>query len=55
MDAYACIRTKRDTREYDTKPISEETLQRILQAGRMAGSAKNTQPWRFIVLGDEAK
>ena len=55
MDAYACIRTKRDTRAYESTPVSEETLQHILQAGRMAGSAKNFQPCRFIVLREEAR
>lgn len=50
MDAQTCIRTKRDSRDYAEAPISEETLQRILQAGRMAGSSKNTQPWAFVVL-----
>ncbi len=52
MDAHTCIRTKRDSRGYEEKAIPEETLQRILRAGRMAGSSKNTQPWRFIVLQD---
>lgn len=55
MDANTCIRTKRDSREYTDQPISEETLRRILQAGRMAGSSKNTQPWAFVVLRDEAR
>jgi nitroreductase len=52
MEAYACIRSKRDTRDYADRAISEESLQRILQAGRMAGSSKNTQPWAFVVLRD---
>jgi nitroreductase len=55
MDAYHCIITKRDTRVYADKPIPPEALQRILQAGRMAGSAKNTQPWRFILLEERAR
>lgn len=55
MDAYTCIRTKRDTRAYQERPIPEESLRRILQAGRMAGSAKNVQPCRFVVLQDAAK
>lgn len=55
MDAYTCIRTKRDSRSYLEQAISEETLDRILQAGRMAGSSKNTQPWSFIVLRDAAR
>ena len=52
MDTLVSIRTKRDSREYDGRPLSDEALQRILQAGRMAGSSKNTQPWRFVVLRD---
>ncbi len=55
MDVYTCIRTKRDTRAYDSRHIAEDALQRILQAGRMAGSAKNLQPCRFVVLQDEAR
>jgi nitroreductase len=55
MDAYTCIRTKRDSRSYRNQQISEEALQRILQAGRMAGSSKNTQPWGFIVIRDDAQ
>jgi len=55
MDAYRCIVTKRDTRVYADKPIPPEALQRILQAGRMAGSAKNSQLWRFVLLEERAK
>ena len=55
MEADSCIRTKRDSRAYADTPISEETLQRILHAGRMAGSSKNTQPWRFVVLRDPSR
>jgi len=55
MDAYTCIRTKRDTRAYQDRPIPERSLRRILQAGRMAGSAKNLQPCRFVVIQDASK
>jgi len=55
MDAYTCIRTKRDTRLYQDRPIPKQSLRRILQAGRMAGSAKNLQPCRFVVLQDTPK
>jgi nitroreductase len=50
--AYDVIRSKRDTRAYDDREIPEEILRRILQAGRMAGSAKHAQPCRFVVLTD---
>lgn len=52
MDAYEAIVTKRDTREYDGRPIEEGDLERLLQAGRMAGSSKNEQPIRLIVIRD---
>jgi nitroreductase len=50
MDAYKAIVTKRDTRAYSDDPIPNEVLNRIIQAGRMAGSSKNTQPIRLIVI-----
>src|SRR5512147_757508 len=51
MDAYQTILSIRSVRQFDlTKPISDEVLQRILQAGRMSGSSKDTQPWWFIVV-----
>ena len=52
MDAYKAIVTKRDTRAYVDKPIEDEKLRRILQAARMAGSSKNTQPVRLVVIRD---
>jgi nitroreductase len=55
VDAYKAIISKRDRREYDSaRPIPEEVLGRILQAGRMAGSSSNSQPCRFVVLQDQA-
>ena len=55
MDAYNCILTKRDSRAYSDQAVPEATLERVLRAGRMAGSSKNTQPWRFVVLRDAAR
>jgi len=54
MDAYQAIIDKRDRREYDGRPVPEEALYRILQAGRMAGSSSNTQTVRYIVMRDQA-
>ena len=55
MDAYKAIVTKRDTRSYTKDPISDEALRRVLQAGRMAGSSKNQQPVRFVVVRDKER
>lgn len=54
MNALKAIVSKRDSRSFTEQAVDEETLRRVLQAGRMAGSAKNLQPCRFVVLTDLA-
>jgi nitroreductase len=55
MDTFLAIASKRDTRSYAPRPIPEEVARRILDAGRLAGSALNRQPWRFLVVEDAAR
>lgn len=50
MDAYQAIITKRDTRQYLPDAVGGEALERVLRAGRMAGSAKNAQVTRIVVV-----
>lgn len=50
MDILDVIRTRRSIRRYTGDPVSEEDINRILEAGRWAPSASNNQPWKFIVL-----
>ena len=50
MDTLTCIRTRREIREYLDKPIPEEDILKILEAGRLAPSSKNSQPWHFVVI-----
>jgi nitroreductase len=50
MDILEVIRTRRSIRQYTQDPISEEDISKILEAGRWAPSASNSQPWKFIVL-----
>ena len=52
MDAYQAIIGKRDRRDYDSKPLPDDVQHRILQAGRMAGTSRNSQHARIIVLND---
>ena len=52
MDAYRAIVTKRDTRSFTDEPVADDVVRRVLQAGRMAGSAKNLQPCRFVVVDE---
>lgn len=55
MDAYRAIISKRDTRSFTEQAPDDDAVHRILQAGRMAGSSKNVQPCRFIVISDPQK
>ena len=55
MDAYRAVVDKRDQRIFLDRPIPEETLRRILQAGRMTGSSKNREPNRFVVVRERAQ
>ena len=50
MDIIEVIKTRRSVRKYKPDPISEEEINKILEAGRWAPSADNSQPWRFIIL-----
>ena len=54
MDAYEAIVTKRDTRSYLDEPVDPDLLDRVLRAARMAGSAKNAQLTRLVVVTDPA-
>ena len=50
MDTYLAVASKRDERAYADTPIPDDVEQRILDAGRLAGSATNRQPWQFLVV-----
>ena len=56
MDTWLAVASKRDWRSYADRPVPEDVQRRILDAGRLAGSAVNRQPWTFVVVeSDEAK
>jgi nitroreductase len=50
LDTFTCIRTRREIRDYLDKSVSDEHLLKILEAGRVAPSSKNSQPWQFVVI-----
>ncbi len=52
MDAYLAVVSKREVRDYLARPLEPEVERKILDAGRVAGSSKNKQPWTFIVVRD---
>jgi nitroreductase len=54
MDLMDAIRARRSIRNYLDRPVEEEKLLAVLEAGRLAPSAKNMQDWKFIVVRDAA-
>ena len=53
MSLIDVILNRRSIRRYEKRPIPEETMKLILEAGRMAPSAGNRQPWHFIVVTEQ--
>lgn len=54
MDVSEAIRTKRAIRKFQDKPLPEEVVHSILNAGRRSQSSKNEQPWQFIAIQDKS-
>jgi len=52
MDALEAIRRRRSVRKYTGDPIPREDLEKIVDAGRLAATGYNRQPWDFIVITD---
>jgi len=54
MEMSKTMLVRKSVRKYDSRPVPEDVLARVLEAGRLAPSANNIQPWRFIVVKDQA-
>jgi nitroreductase len=50
VDVYLAIASKRDQRDYADTPLPEEVVMRILDAGRLSGSSRNSQQWEFVIV-----
>ena len=55
MDILQAIRGRYSCRVYHDKPVEQDTLNRILEAARLAPSVRNLQDWRFVVVTDREK
>ena len=53
MDFYEVVRTRRSVREYQSKAVPQEVLDRVLDAARIAPSGSNRQPTRLILIQEE--
>lgn len=54
MEIFETIQKRRSIRSYTNQPIPREDLEKIINAGRLAPSGNNRQPWDFIVVTDRA-
>ncbi len=52
MDVFEVIKKRRSIRKYKPEPVANEDLKKILEAGRLAPSGGNRQPWSFVVVRD---
>jgi len=52
MEALEAIQRRRTVRKYTGDPVAREDLEKIVDAGRLAASGNNRQPWDFVVVTD---
>jgi nitroreductase len=52
VDVFEAVRTILAVRSYQDKPVPDEQIRRILEAGRLSPSGMNAQPWHFVVVQD---
>ena len=50
MDALTAIKTRRSVRRFAARPVVPELLETLVEAGRLAPTARNEQPWEFVVV-----
>ena len=50
MEVYEGVRTVLAVREFQSKPVPNDVLHRIIESARLTGSSMNRQPWHFIVV-----
>jgi nitroreductase len=55
VDTYLAVASKRDWRSYADREVPGDVVDRILDAGRLTGSAMNRQPWTFVVVENEER
>lgn len=55
MDAMEAIAARRSVRKFKTDPVPRELLLQVVDAGRLAPTAHNDQPWEFVVVTDAVR
>ena len=55
MDAFETFKSRISVREYSDKPVEKEKLEKMVDAGRLAPTARGEQPWEFVVVTKKEK
>jgi len=55
MELKEAIRKRQSIRDYEDKPVPEEKLKNVLEAARLAPSANNRQPWKFVIVKERKR
>ncbi len=55
MDTFQAISSRASVREYTDKPVPRPLLEKLVDSGRMAPSARAVEPWEFVVITDRVK
>ncbi|TAK66452.1 MAG: nitroreductase [Dehalococcoidia bacterium] len=50
MEVFEAVRTVLAVRSYQDRPVPDDVVRRIVEAGQLTGSSMNMQPWRFVVV-----
>ena len=50
MDAIQALKTRRSIRDYTPAPVDKSVIEDIVDCGRLAATARNVQPWEFVVV-----
>jgi len=53
MQTLECIKTRRSRRKFLDKEVSQELIEKIIEAGKCAPSSENSQPWQFFIIKDK--
>src|SRR3954454_14573224 len=50
VEVFEAVRTVLAVRRYQDRPVPEDVMHRIVEAGRLSASSQNGQPWHFVVV-----
>jgi len=55
MEAFEALKNRRSVRQYSDRPVGKELLERMIDAARLAATARNEQPWEFVAVTGRAE